>query len=584
MSTSHQRRTAARAPAAPAAADQEAAREPEVLEEGQEVDAEKAARLQGALGNSSVAGLVAPRAGAAGQAAVEAGPEEATLEPVTETALPAVLDGPAPQHDPPWAAARFFGGSGGGGGPPAAPPPAERWRPRPVPRDPDRPPASADAPDPDDPPPVDLTEAREALGDAPVPLTLLDRGLRWPERLAHPALTAEWLAQVETPLVRARAGLRFLARHADAPEARAAAALALAAGEALAPEPSGLAGTLARALAALELALAATGDPPAWERLVLVALDPAARPRAEFAAGGGGSALSAPRLFLRGAGLEAVDPEPPAPAPAHPAARAALRRAAGHVPLVPVGEQVRAALDPLEAADRVLAAFTGGPPPSLGPVLDALNALLSAFGEIEVEGAAAGLAVEPWVPAGEVVGALVALDAACRDGARRLVPLGRAVEAAGDAVAAEPFLPGVEAIRRDVAAARDRAMEALTAPLGPPTTRGPDLPAAAVVPRVAAGDWSEAGRLAGHHPALDALLASVRGGRALARGEPLPAPVATPGPFALADRAILEARHRHARGEAWRAPLRHAGGTLRDRGEGGALRLLLAAWGEMAAG
>lgn len=575
MSIGHQRRTAPRAATGkkPDATGPDA--EVEGLEEGLEVDAEKAARLQGALGNASVAGLVGGgrETGRGGAGAELEAREEG---PATEVESPLLLGGTRPTREAPWSAARYFGGGGGGGGRPVDPADPDRWRPRPLPRDLDAPPGGAEAPPDDDRPPVDIGPARAALGEAQVPPTWLNGGLRHPERLAHPVLGAEWLAAWPSPWARARDALRFLARHADRGRVRGLAAVALAAAEAIHPEVAGLAGVVAQALAGLERVLAASNRRRDWLRVVAVAADTAARPRAEFALGDLPGALSAPALYRRAAGSTAAPLPRWRPRVGHPAARRAVALAGGDVALVPLGHRVAPPEDALDAVDRVLRAFTRPAGGDLTPLIDGLNALLSAVGEVEVEAAAVGLAVEPFVPEARILAALVPLDQACRETARRLVPLGRAIEVCRDAWEAERWLGGVEALRAGLVAQRDRCLGDLAAGLLGPGRREPDDPRLLdLAERLRVGRWEGA-----DWSAVDRqLAASLRAGRALGRGEPLPSlPLGgSLGPFTLADRAITRSR---AAGSRWRAPLRAAARALRRRGEGGALNLLIAAWAE----
>lgn len=679
MATSHQRRPGDKVPSGPAdlqrvdaglKADlQRLENQRKALEQrggDTDVDAEVVAKMQPQLGNAAVQALLNRGTETArGTSAAEAAQEEAQEEDEdrekedekeageVERVLPSFTSGAGGggSGGAPWAMGRLFGGDDDGddgflevlqSG----------WRPMPVLPDPDEEAELEDveAEDDADPDAVDLEGARAVLGEAPWRPALLSRGLRNARRLARRGFGPEALVDadgLDHALGRLRALLRFVAAHGDDGGAVLAARAATVAGEAAFPVAAGFAGATARA-AALAEATTAQLD-PAWVRVLEVALDFRARPLAEHAAAALAQegTLAAPLLVARVIEREIAGVEVELDGGGHPAAVAALERAARvePLPLVDLWEppaRPSAEDAALAAVDAILAAFTGEPdeaPTGLAPAdIQALyragNLLVGALGAMQVEAAAAALATLPHAEPARVLGVLEEVDSQLRRAARRLVraadelqgllgtdehdrvraisaealavrgvaellrhgtlgTLGRMLHA-GAGAAAELPLAGVE--ERVAAGRTAEAREALAALRAGPREA---LHAGALLLRMGFPEDAEAhlDRAAELKGPLGLAALSLRAGLLLARERWADAEtVATvqlgratrrEAPYALADAAISVASARFAVGasaEEWQAPLREAAAWLRRRDEGAALNLLVARWGEIEAG
>jgi hypothetical protein len=474
MATSYQRRPDGKAPdqrveiaqrdrAALDAQLQKVEEQKQALEKREEagIDPDLASRLQPAMGNAAVAGMLNRATDtattAAGDTALEERQEEEKEEEgedkeagEIEHVLPSFSNaggGGGGGGHPPWSMGRMFGGDDDDPGV-IADEVTPRWRPMPVLPDTDDEDAELEEIEADDAPAdpdaVDLREASAALGDATWRPRLLSRGLRHPRLLARRHFGPEDLVDVDgvgTALGRARAMLRFVAAQGDGLDAVLLARAATGAGEAAFAPAAGYAGATARAIALVEVTLACL--PPDWAQLLEIVGDGRARARVESVAGAVATAgaLSAAALFAEVVGARV------APAPielrlgCHPAACAALTAAARLDPLPGVDlwtpPERAAPVDPAVAAfDAVLARFTGAaaaPGPGLVEadllaLFDSLNTLLGAIGGVLVEVASAGVALAPFVPLPTIAGVLVETDAILRRAAGRLVEAGEALD------------------------------------------------------------------------------------------------------------------------------------------------------------
>jgi hypothetical protein len=596
-----------------------------------EVDADMAAQLQRSLGNSAVAGMMkegsdTDTSTTSAEATLDSAREETQEEEVDEELDVGELEHVLPSFSTgggggggggaPWAAARLFGGDGD---PEAAAAEARRpaWRPMPLPPDPDE---DIELIESEGSVPLtpqveaSLADAEARFGSLPWAPGVLSRGLRFAGRLvARPVVNEE--GEADLIWSRARQCLGFLAETAPHPAARTLAEGGAALGV---PTQVSLVRALARELALVEAALGPLGE--GWAGVVDAAADGRARPRVEAAAAELGPArLGAAALLSRALG-EVVPPlDPPEDAEAHPAALAALWRAARAAPL-PVVDPVRrpAPAEPsvadaeLDAIDAILAAETGAeppPPPPVGPFFAQLEAGLTALGALQVEVAAAALAAWPWLPDGLAEGVVEQFDGRMRTAARRLFAAAQAVEtaaAAGDLAAVESSSAEASGLLSRSDFLRRGALDALAAPLlaaGSPRYSGDPDPwpyrlAAGLTETLRAelveadGFFAFPRRLALDGPVAAARgLVGGRGAAALLRAAALQAAgdddsaaiqlavwlgrggagpytvvwAAVEGGHALSDPSILEA----------------AAPAVREAGDGGALNLLKAAWTEL---
>ncbi len=635
------------------------------------MDAELAAKLQPSMGNAALAGLLnratdTATAGA-GDTALEEKQKEEEQEEEGEEKEAGEIEHVLPSFStggggggggqPPWAMARELGGDDDGelealaaDGP--------RWRPMPVLPDPDDEDAELEEvdgeDDPEDPDAVDLRAAEAALGDAPWRPTPLNRGLRHARYLARRDFGPEALVDadgLDHALGRARAMLRFVARHGDGLDA-VLVARAAAAGEPMFAPAAGFAGATARALALVEIVLASL--PPRWPALLDVVADPRARARVEnvYVTVAESGALAATALFeaVLGARVAPVDVE--LALTAHPAAVAALSTAArlDPLPLVdlwspperPAGDGALASIDAVLA--RFTAPESGDDPadglgsPELGVLFASMNGLLGAVSGALVEVAAAGVAVAPHVPVSAIVGVLGPTEAALRRAARRLYLSGQALEGLVGtdeveqvrAISAEAL-----AVRSTVELVRQGAIATLAGLLIDTEPAPPELPelyaraeAEALAGRTATARGLLDAAIVSAPPELEGRVLFASGGLLVRVGLPENGQLAEAGArlgdgvlavgarslaaglalsreawavaevegveggriarlhglvFGVADAACTVASARARRGGDWRGPLREAAGWLRERGEGGALNLLKARWGEIAA-
>ncbi|MDP2309658.1 MAG: hypothetical protein Q8P18_26800 [Pseudomonadota bacterium] len=689
MATTHQRRPDGKAPDARtlvepkdrAALDaqlQKLDEQQRILEQRGEaeggLDAEVAARLQPSMGNAAIAGLLNRSTDTAsarsGDTALEEAQEEDKEEEGEEKeageiehVLPSFsTGGGGGGGSPPWAMGRMLGGDDDDDDLGALDATATSWRPMPVLPDSDDDDEidladREEAEDADEPDAVDLREAHAALGEAPWRPSVLSRGLRHARLLTRRSFGPEGLVDasgLDHALGRARAMLRFVARHGDGLDAVLLARAAVGSGEPVFPPAAGFSGATARSLALVEVALASL--PPGWGAVLDVAVDPRARARVEnvavVVAETGG--LSATALF------DAIGGQPIEPAEVdlvlggHPAALAALAAAARPAPLPlvdlwarPVG---RAATSPrrdleADALDAVLARFTGAPDADgpgitasdVGALFESMNLLLGAIGAVLVEVAAAGVAVAPYVDARRIAGVLAETERVLRRAARRLYTGGEALEAllgSEDEERVHGLSVETLGVRSTADLARQTALATLASFLLDTAPLPPELPEL----YVRAESEAAAGRAASARGLLDAAIVSAppelegrmllaggglllrlgfpetgqlaeaaealgtgvlaAGARSLAAGLALArghwaAAEADAGaglrlgvdfglPYVVADAACTRASAIAGRGGDWRASLHEPARWLRERGEGAALNLLKARWGELA--
>ena len=502
------------------------------------IDAELAARLAPAMGNAALAGLLnrgTETASSAGDTALEEKQSEEDKEEEGEEKEAGEIEHVLPSFStgggggggggqPPWAMARQFGGDDDDVVEVIAASGA-RWRPMPVLPDPDDEDAELEPADddaaPEDADGPDLRGATAALGEASWRPTTLSRGLRNPRLLARREFGPEALVDadgLDHAFGRARAMLRFVARHGDGLDA-VLIARASAAGEPMFPAAAGFAGATARALALVEVALVSL--PPAWERLLDVVADPRPRGRvenvaAEVAENGG---LSCTALFEAVLGARVLPVEVDPVLAAHPGAVAALVAAARVDPLPLVDLWTlpeRPPADPaLAALDAVMARFTGGEDPTdqglggaeLGPLFDTMNQLLGAIGGALVEVTAAGVAVAPHVPVPSVVGVLAPTETALRRAARRLYAAGQSLETLVGTEAFEEvrsISAEALAVRQTVEVVRQSALATLAGLLVESEHAPPDVPE--LIARAEAD--ALAGRSASARGLLDAAIVS----------------------------------------------------------------------------
>lgn len=432
------------------------------LEKGEaaEVSPEVAAAMQRGMGNSAVQGVMkggseTSTATSSAEAALdevkEKEPEEEQEKEVEAGEIEHVLPifstgggggggGGAPGASP-WAVGKYFGGDDDSD-PDEIVVEGPKWRPMPFLPDPDEDdeieavPAEAEGAAPERPA---FAEADLVLGCLPWRASPLSRGLRHPALLARRVVSPEMLGGgVSAVWLRARLMLRFLATHADLEPARTVAASAAELGV---PEGS-LATAIAQELAMVEAVL--TQLAPAWDVVIDIAVDERARARCEQAAANRARAgvLNAPDLLA-----SVTESTPVATASewvevAHPAVVAALHRAA-RISVMPALELwsppiSRPVDDDLLAFDEMVAAAIGGPAPARGVAVErahvsalfsSMNAVLGALGAVQVEAAAAAVALSPHVPVDVLSATLLPLDGILRQSARRLVASGRAIEA-----------------------------------------------------------------------------------------------------------------------------------------------------------
>lgn len=628
-------------PQAKGAAQDRAPATPDVQTEGAELSPEAAAAAQATWGNDLV--QAATRSGATGvdaggldgagteasQELGEAVQQEEALDTAkdAETARgnAATTSGSglaAPRGievEAPWSAGRWFGGDDDT--PLAgAPTLVAGWTPPPADLDADDPlEGAADSPAalPEDP--LDLTEAREALGYAPLPSDPLNLGLRHAESLAALDFDATTLALLppRSAFARARSALRFLAEEGPAGIAPIAA-LAIGAGEAVGPASGGLAGATARALGQLQLLLSAA--PVGWRGLVEVVLQTSARPRAELAAAALGDLRRLSATTLWAMVIRPTDGEPYdlLPSGAHPAARAALARVATLAPLPdvvfprPLEEEAPAA-DPW--AQFMLAWTAGVDATEVGyaPIHARWDALLAALGERHVAVAAAAIALSTLDetlsgaeerPADALIGTVLqrfvralrravspALDAA--DAAQRTRDYALHLAACEALAEARLIVHELTELTLDALGASLLAKDAADVPL--PEVVHPALDAARAALRAGRGplavgpleDAIAALAEPALGPALGLVLTSIRGALALSQGDQAAAVRCgerlrgTGLPFAQADGALLIVAAQ-ADG-SWQDTLRETAARVAGAGEGGALNLLVAGWAERAA-
>lgn len=603
------------------------------------MDAELAAQLAPQLGNDALQELLkagsetstgstnATAVDGQGQEAEEGEEQEQEQEQEQdlETEVQAILpsfSGPsgAPGASP-WAMGKFFGGDGDADEE-SGPAVTGRWRPMPsLPEPEDLPLGGVDDPTP--PAPAGegtwLDEARRELGRAPWSRDLLGRGLRDPVALCRPDFEPEDLEEgLDTPFGRARSAIGFLATHAEARSVRRLAWTLTGAGSAMAPAEMGYSGATARALHGLSALLAGLPNRADWEGVLEARLCVNARSVAEQAADRlEVGTLGAVALFTLVMATEPGTEEPAPLAAAHPAARDALALAArlAEIPQVEpwvAHDAVEDDVDGTAAIDRILAAYTGGLPAShrLEPLYTRMNALLDALGLAQLELAAAAFAaVAAGVPRPAALQAIQAGDEALVRVARRLVRVGRALEAEVDDDAITALSWEAVAVREGADLARAAALDGLAAALAPRTVEPEDdVEMDAVRDLLLAARFEAARALApgelvpgvalreGRPELADAALLgdettvglSMRIGVALALGQPvgalgvrLQAAGEVAGlPFAVAEGAIAQSVNAEDPFE----PLRRAAAWLRAEGAGGALALLLGRWGELRQG
>lgn len=300
-----------------------------------------------------------------------------------------------------------------------------------------------------------------------------------------------------------------------------------------------------------------------------------------------------------------------------------------------------------DALDAVLARFTGaadaeGPGithADVAALFESMNHLLGAIGAVLVEVASAGVAVAPYVDPRRVAGVLGETERVLRRAARRLYSAGEALEArigtddeervralsidtlgvrstadlarqsalatlGGWLLDSEPLPPELPELyaRAEAEAAAGRAASAralLDAAIvsAPPELEGRMLLAGGTL--LLRLGFPEAGQLAEAAERLGTGVLAA-GARALAAGLALAREhwsaaeadaqaglrlgAAFGLPYVVADAACTRATAIARRGGDWRPGLVEAGAWLRTRGEGAALNLLKARWGELAAG
>lgn len=606
------------------------------------MDADLAAQLAPQLGNDALQELLkagsetstgstnATAVDALGQESEEGQEEEQEresdqdLESEVQAILPSFSGPSGAPGASPWAMGKFFGGEGEADEDAGATP-SGRWRPMPsLPEPEDLPLGGVDDPEPPAAGPDGswLDEARRALGRAPWSKDLLGRGLRDPVPLCRPFFEPESLDEgLNTPFGRARAALALIARHAEPLDVRRRAWTLCSAGSALAPHRMGYSGATARALHGLEAALEGLPDRMAWERMLEARLCLNARSVAEQAADRlEPGTLGAVALFKQ-------MPSPQGPATGasllaggsegrpHPAALEALALACRLAPMPEIEPWTAIApgfddVDGTAAIDRVLASFTtpvGRRAHPLEPLFNRMNTLLDALGLAQVELAGAAFAaVAAGVARAQALDAITEGDAALVRVARRLVRVGRALEAEGDEATITALSWEVVAVREGAELARTAAVEALAREIATETsTPDDDTALTAAIASMEAARFHDARMsappdlLAGialreGRPAVasEALLRdtssvglSLRIGVALTLGQPVGALSAAlldlgqreGRPFAVAEAAIAQTVDAPDPFE----PLRAAAPWLRERGAGGPLALLLARWGEL---
>jgi hypothetical protein len=302
--------------------------------------------------------------------------------------------------------------------------------------------------------------------------------------------------------------------------------------------------------------------------------------------------------------------------------------------------------DPIAALDAVLTHFTGGPAPA-GPGLapedvtalfDSMNLLLGAIGATLVEVAAAGVAVAPHADLPTIAGVLYEAERALRRAARRVYSAGETLEGllgSDDVDRVRALSAETLGVRSTTELARQSAVATLATLLLDAEHAPPPLPElfvraeaeAAAGRTLAARDLLDAavvsappeqeGRVLlaagglrlrlGLHDAdqlaeaaerlgtglLAAGARSLSAGLSLARERWDAAEVdAVAGlqlgmdiglPYVVADAACTRATAIARQGGAWRPALAAGAEWLRERDEGGALNLVKARWGELAA-
>lgn len=432
----------------------------EKVDEKAELSQDVAAQLQGAMGNSALQGLLkqgsdTSTASADGNAleAQKAQEEEKEVEGDDKEAEAGEVERVLPSFGhagggggsgSPYDMGRFFGGDDDGeagtvnnSGP--------RWRPMPSLPDPDEdmPLETEDQEDGEhSEEPLPFEEADERLGDLPVPVSLLTRGLRYTHRCCLPGFSAEKLAdlnRMDNAYGRGSSLLRFLASFAERTDAKILAIAACR--HPVASEKVGFSGAIAHILALCELVLREI--PEGWEPLLEASLDVSTRPQLDVAAAELAplGKLTAPALLEEVVG-EQWDPEDvDLLEEAHPAAFEALRRACrlSQLPALDLWNPAPAPVEEdrqLEAMDTLFASLLGDDPGATGiteeqlqPLFDGMNALLGALGQAQAEVAAAGLVVLPWTEPGRIAGVCAVFDGMLKRVARRLVRVGRELEA-----------------------------------------------------------------------------------------------------------------------------------------------------------
>ncbi len=622
------------------------------------LDSELAAQLAPQFGNDAVKDMILGSTTASAAAGSKKGAEgaqqeqgeesdeelevEAEQEVEAQGSLPSFSGPTGAVGASPWAMGRFFGGDGDDAAGLAGPTPG-RWRPMPSLAEPeDAPDGSVDASDPDDVAADSawLGEARRELGKAPWRSGLLARGLRDPTKLCRARFKSESLdEQLDSAFGRARASLRLLADHAEVPAARRLAWTLCGAGAAVAPAAMGYSGATARALHGLDAVLQILPNRQDWERVLEVRLCVNARALAEQHADRlEVGTLGAVRIFEsifesiadvyedQGVVEPMLDLQP------HPAAVEALEAASAlrAIPIVEPWvwhtEELVSESEEIDELDRVLCSFTGGPEATgsglvarhhLGPLFACLNSLLDALGLAQVELAAAAVAaLQGGVGPEHALATIRGADEALVRMARRLVRVGRAIEAligTGDTEGITALSWEAVAIREGVDLARRSAIIELATQVACIT--GPlvaDAELESLVEAFADGDF----RVGSFVEATDLLPgAALRAGRPgaalehLAHGHFEPVSIALSlrialgllndapvGPlseqlyahaeqersvFALVEAAI--ALTTSAKEDPF-APLRRAAAWMRKRKRGDALSLLIARWGELRLG
>lgn len=579
--------------------------------EGGSLDPDVASSMQGTFGNELVQSLTGgARAGVDANEQEEETGQDQEQEVDSErgrgnaaSASGMGLAGGGGGHamEAPWSMGHYFGGDDDGDAV-AAPRPVVRWRPPDPPLDPDEPPPPSGEGDDDDPVRPALDEARAALGEAIPGPGWLQRGLRYPERLAAVDFGPHTLALLgpQHPFQRARAALRLVAEH-DQGVAGHLARLALAGRASSAPSVGGLAGATARALACLE-ALLGEAD-PAWGAVLAVAVEPGARARVEAVAAEADDVrtIDAPELFRLAHGGRTSGVAIPGFARVHAAAEAVLLRIAGVEPLpevvLPQPPEAEPVVDPFADLFR---SMTGGEDAgSLGndAVYDAWNQLLAALGGLHVELASAALAVGQLVPLDWALDELARFSETVGRATGRAVALGEAAEASGELEAHLAACEAFAAARGAATYARAAGIRRFAAAFGLFEDATPPADPALIQAVAQASSEEPSAELLlavaslGGHPR--ALATSLLGGAALhdsdwgvaweSAMELLQLGTAATTPYRLADAAILAATAAREVGDDWREVLRAIAAPLHVAGAGGAVNLLVAAWAEAAA-